>query len=40
MSEGSKQDKDVPNGVVVGPIVVGKEVSSCSISDTFGKKKP
>ena len=40
MSEGTKQDKDVPNGVVVGPLVVSKEVSSCSISDTFGKEKP
>ena len=40
MSEGSKQDKNMPDGVVVGPIVVGKEVSSCSISDAFGKEKP
>ncbi len=40
MSEGTKQDKDVPNGVVVRPLVVGKEVSSCSISDAFCKEKP
>ena len=40
MSEGTKQDKNMPDGVVVRPLVVGKEVSSCSISDTFGKEKP
>ena len=39
MSEGTKQDKNVPNGVVMRPLVVGKEVSSCSIGNTFGKEK-
>ena len=40
MCDGSKQDKHVPNGVIMGLCIVGKEVSSCSIGDAFSKKKP
>ena len=40
MCDGSKQNKNVPDSVIMGLIVVGKEVSSCGISDAFCKKKP
>ena len=40
MGEGTKQDKDVPNGVIMGLFVVGKEVSSCGIGDALGQEEP
>ena len=40
MGKGAKQDKDMPDGVEVRFLVVGEEVGSCRISDTFGKEEP
>ena len=40
MSDGTEQDEDVPDGVVVGPFVVGKEVGACGVGDAFGNNKP
>ena len=40
MCDGSKQNKNVPNGMIMGLRIVSKEVSSRSISNTFCKQEP
>ena len=40
MGEGTKQDKNVPDGVIVWAVVVGKEVGSRCIGQPLSQKQP
>ena len=40
MGDGTEEDEEVPDGVVVGAVVVGEEIGACCVGDAFGEEEP
>ena len=39
MGNGTKKDKDVPDGMIVRTVVVGKEIGACGIGNAFSQEE-